>query len=159
MLYRKHIHHRTAKNYQLDLFDPDDGYFEYSAIFTNKEVTSTTLWFFICGSGTQEKVYGEPKGDFSFASVPMQRYEAKSAWQEFNVIAFNLMRSVGPTIENHGRSDRFQPSGLCTIDLSFAPACRSSRMAAKYSMSATVRLFGRDSRPSRALCGLKFLVR
>ena len=24
---RKRAHHRTAKNYQLDLFDPDDGYY------------------------------------------------------------------------------------------------------------------------------------
>ena len=28
------VRHLTAKNYQLDLFDPDDGYYEYSAIVT-----------------------------------------------------------------------------------------------------------------------------
>ena len=31
VVYRKPVHHETKKNYQLDLFDPDDGYFEYSA--------------------------------------------------------------------------------------------------------------------------------
>ena len=51
-----------AKNYQLDLFDPDDGYFEYSAIVTNKEVTGRTLWFFMCGRDIHEKVYGGLKG-------------------------------------------------------------------------------------------------
>ena len=29
VIYRKPVHHETKKNYQLDLFDPDDGYFEY----------------------------------------------------------------------------------------------------------------------------------
>ena len=56
VVYRKRVHHRSAKNYQLDLFDPDDGSFEYSAIVTNKEVTGRTLWFFMCGRGTHEKV-------------------------------------------------------------------------------------------------------
>ena len=35
VVYRKPVHHETKKNYQLDLFDPDDGYFEYSAVGTN----------------------------------------------------------------------------------------------------------------------------
>ena len=72
------MRHRTAKNYQLDLFDPDDGYFEYSAIVTNKEVTGRTLRFFMCGRGTHEEVYGELKGDFAFDCLPTQRYHAKS---------------------------------------------------------------------------------
>ena len=36
VVYRKRIHHRSPKNYQLDLFSPDDGYFEYSAVATKK---------------------------------------------------------------------------------------------------------------------------
>ena len=70
VVYRKRVCHRTAKNYQLDLFDPDDGYFEYSAIVTNKEVTGRTPWFFMCGRGTHEKVYGELKGGFAFDCLP-----------------------------------------------------------------------------------------
>ena len=94
VVYRKRVHHRSAKNYQLALFDPDDGYFEYSAIVTNKEVTGRTLWFFMCGRGAHEKVYGELKGGFAFDCVPTRRYEANSAWQVFSVIAFNLMRAL-----------------------------------------------------------------
>ena len=94
VVYRKRVHHRTAKNYQLDLFDPDDGYFEYSAIVTNKEVTGRTPWFFMCGRGTHEKVHGELKGGFAFDCVPTQRHEANSAWQVSGVIAFNLMRAL-----------------------------------------------------------------
>ncbi len=94
VVYRKRVRHRTAKNYRLDLFDPDDGYFEYSAVVTNRAVTGTTLWFFMCGRGTHEKVYGELKGGFAFDCLPTQRYDANSAWQVFNVIAFNLMRAL-----------------------------------------------------------------
>ncbi len=79
-VYRKRVHHLTPKNYQLDLFDPDDGYFEYSAIVSNKEVTGTSLWFFMCGRGTHEKVYGEIKGGFAFDCVPTLRFDANSAW-------------------------------------------------------------------------------
>jgi hypothetical protein len=31
-IHRKKVRHRTAKNFQLDLFDPNDGYYEYSAV-------------------------------------------------------------------------------------------------------------------------------
>ena len=94
VVYRKRVAHRIAKNYQLDLFDPNDGYFEYSAVVANKEVTGRTLWFFMCGRGAHEKVYGELKGGFAFDCVPTQRYEANSAWQVFSIIAFNLIRAL-----------------------------------------------------------------
>ena len=94
VIYRKRVRHRTARNYQLDLFDPDDGHYEYSAIVTNKAVTGRTLWFFMCGRGTHEKVYGELKGGFAFDCVPTQRYQANSAWQVLSTIAFNLMRAL-----------------------------------------------------------------
>jgi hypothetical protein len=29
MIYRKHVRHASRKNFQLDLFTPDDGHFEY----------------------------------------------------------------------------------------------------------------------------------
>lgn len=45
VIYRKRVAHQTRKNFQLDLFDPDDGHYEYSAIVTNKAVTGRTLWF------------------------------------------------------------------------------------------------------------------
>jgi hypothetical protein len=36
VIYRRHVQHETAKNFQLDLFDPSDGHYEYSAVVTNK---------------------------------------------------------------------------------------------------------------------------
>jgi hypothetical protein len=106
VIYRKRVRHRTAKNYQLDLFDPDDGYYEYSAIVTNKAISGRTLWFFLCGRGTHEKVYGELKGGFAFDCVPTQRYEANSAWQVMSILAFNLMRALQAGITERRRSNR-----------------------------------------------------
>ena len=93
VLYRRHVGHETAKNFQLDLFDPNDGHYEYSAVVTNKALGGPALWAFMCGRGGHEKVYGELKSGFAFASVPSMRYAANSAWQCLSVLAFNLSRS------------------------------------------------------------------
>ena len=92
VVYRTRVQHRTAKNYQLDFFDPSDGYYEYSAVVTNKALGGRALWAFMCGRGTHEKVYGELKSGFAFASVPSMQYVANSAWQVLSVLAFNLSR-------------------------------------------------------------------
>ena len=35
--------HATRKNFQLDLFSPDDGHFEYSAVTTNKALSPAAV--------------------------------------------------------------------------------------------------------------------
>jgi hypothetical protein len=92
VIYRTRVRHETRKNFQLDLFDPADGHYEYSAVVTNKAVSGRYLWRFMCGRGGHEKAYGELKSGFAFASVPSMQYAANSAWQQLSVIAFNLMR-------------------------------------------------------------------
>jgi hypothetical protein len=93
VVYRKRVHHRSAKNYQLDLFSPDDGYFEYSAVATNLTVTPRALWYFAAGRGAQEKTFAELKGEFALDVVPTNHYGANSAWLQLSILAYNLMRS------------------------------------------------------------------
>ena len=93
VVYRKHVDHQTRQNFQLDLFSPDDGHFEYSAVTTNKALAPAALWAFIAGRGAQEKTYGELKGEFAFDVVPTHHYGANSAWQQLSVLAHNLLRS------------------------------------------------------------------
>lgn len=93
VVYRKRVFHRSRKNFQLDLFDPADGYFEYSAIATNKTLNGKNLWAFLNGRGTHEKAYGELKNGFAFDSIPTQHYGANSAWQALSVMAHNLIKS------------------------------------------------------------------
>jgi hypothetical protein len=92
VVYRTRVQHVTAKNFQLDLFDPDDGHYEYAAVTTNKTLGGAALWAFMCGRGTHEQVYGELKHGFAFGCVPTMRYAANSAWQILSVLAFNLVR-------------------------------------------------------------------
>lgn len=93
VVYRKRVHHQSARNYQLDLFSPDDGYFEYSAVATNLTLTPQTLWYFAAGRGAQEKTIAELKGEFALDVVPTNHYGANGAWQQLSILAHNLMRS------------------------------------------------------------------
>lgn len=64
-IYRKHVRHERAKNFQLDLFSPDDGHFEYYAVATNIALSLPALYAFIAGRGAQEKPFAELKGKFA----------------------------------------------------------------------------------------------
>ena len=77
----------------MDLFDPSNGHFEYSAVATSKTLNGKNLWFFMNGRGSHEKAYGELKTGFAFGCVPTYHYGANSAWQQLSVLAFNLMHS------------------------------------------------------------------
>jgi hypothetical protein len=92
-IYRKRVNHRTRKNYQLDLFDPDNGTYEYSAVATNLEYSIRDLWHFMCGRGAQEKAIAELKSGFSFDTVPTANYAANSVWQQISILAYNVMRN------------------------------------------------------------------
>jgi hypothetical protein len=93
VIYRKPVHHPSRKNYQLDLFDPDDGYYEYSAVTTNLTLQAPALWDFMAGRGAQEKTYGELKGEWALDAVPTHHYGANSAWQQICVLGHNLLRN------------------------------------------------------------------
>lgn len=67
---RKRVFHPTAKNHQLDLFSPDDGTFEYSAVATNLGLCPSKLWLFMAGRGAQEKTLAELKSSLAFDTVP-----------------------------------------------------------------------------------------
>ena len=90
-IYRKRVRHQTAKNFQLDLFDPDDGYWEYSAVTSNLGFTIARLWQFMCGRGSHEKVIGELKTGLAFNTIPTQHYGANCAWQQLVALAHNLL--------------------------------------------------------------------
>ena len=93
VLYRKHVHHETRRNFQLDLFTPDDGHYEYSAVATNLPLGLPALWAFACGRGAQEKTFAELKGEFALDVVATKHYAANSAWQQLSILAHNLIRS------------------------------------------------------------------
>ena len=115
LIYRKRVAHETAKNFQLDLFDPNDGHFEYSAITTNKSLSGPALWAFMNGRGAHEKAYAELKSGFAFGTIPSMQYHANSAWQVFSVLAFNLMRGMQLTLAPVARARTWKRRTLIAL--------------------------------------------
>jgi len=91
VVYRKKVQHRSPKNYQLDLFDPSNGHWEYSAIATNKTLGMRELWLFMAGRGAHEKALAELKTGLAFNTIPSLSYAANSVWQILVVLAHNLL--------------------------------------------------------------------
>ena len=90
-IYRTKVRHRATKNYQLDLFDPNDGHYEYAAVTSNLALTVRNLWYFTCGRGNHEKTIAQLKQGLAFHSVPTQAYGANSAWQQLVALTHNLL--------------------------------------------------------------------
>ena len=93
-IYRKRVHHRSLKDYQLDLFDTNDGHWEYSAVASNLGFAIRPLWHFMCGRGLQEKTLGQLKSGLAFHTVPTRAYAANSAWQQLVALAHNLLANL-----------------------------------------------------------------
>jgi Transposase DDE domain group 1 len=91
-IYRKHVSHRTRKNFQLDLFDPADGHYEYSSAATNKRCGLRTLWDFMAGRGGHEKTLCELKQHVAFDTIPTRDWDANSTWQLISALTHNVFR-------------------------------------------------------------------
>jgi hypothetical protein len=91
VVYRRKVRHKSPKNFQLDLFDPSNGHWEYSAIATNKTIGMAALWHFMAGRGAHEKAIAELKTGLAFDTIPTQNYAANSTWQLIVVLAHNLL--------------------------------------------------------------------
>lgn len=93
-IYRKRVNHQPVKGRQLELFNPDDGFWEYSTVCTNKHLGLRALWHFHNGRGVQEKTIGELKGGFAFGCIPTNRYSANTAWQKLSILAHNIVTTL-----------------------------------------------------------------
>jgi Transposase DDE domain group 1 len=138
MIYRKHVRHESRKNFQLDLFTPDDGHFEYYAVATNMTLGLPALFAFVGGRGAQEKTLAELKGEFALDVVPTNHYGANSAWQQLSVLAHNLFRSfqldtgAAPKPRSHKRTYAYLLQSIRTFRfLVIARAGRLTRIGGR----------------------------
>jgi hypothetical protein len=122
VIFRKKISGRPAKRFQLDLFQPDDGFYEYSMVVTNKLVSERTVWHFMAGRGAHEKTLGELKQHVAFASVVTNDWDANSTWQLLSALTHNLGRDfqvamkIAPKSANtRKRTCRFRFESLRTV--------------------------------------------
>jgi hypothetical protein len=116
VVYRRRVNHETRKNFQLDLFHPDDGHYEYSVVTSNKRIGGVALWHFMAGRGAQEKTLAELKDGFAFDSVPTNHYAANSAWQQLSVLAMNLLRRFEVDTNAPVRSRTRKRTFLCVLE-------------------------------------------
>lgn len=110
MILRKQVA-KTKKPYQLQLFSPNDGTFEYSAIVTEtKKWKPRELLDFVSGRSAQEKSIGELKTHFAFDHIPTNTYQANSAYMQMSQMAYNsaisMQSSMGLSKSNKSNSKR-----------------------------------------------------
>lgn len=103
-IYRTRRSHRPVKGTQLDLFNPDDGYWEYSVVATNNDLDLAALWHFMNGHGVHEKTLAELKSGFAYDQIPTRDLRANTAWQKLNLLAHNI--NVGLQVEALPRPKR-----------------------------------------------------
>jgi hypothetical protein len=121
VVFRKHVSGRSRKNFQLDLFSPDDGHYEYSMVATNKRIGERALWHFMAGRGGHEKTLGELKQHLAFATIPTQDWDANSAWPILSALTHNLVRDfqvgigIEPRANGPKRTFRFRFASLRTL--------------------------------------------
>ena len=151
-IYRTRRSHRPVKGTQLDLFNPDDGYWEYAVVATNKDLGLLALWHFMNGHGVHEKTLAELKSGFAYDQIPTRDWQANTAWQKLNLLAHNinvgfqvgvLRRSRSRTAKRTAsfvvssiRTVRFEwlnraarlvaPAGTTTLRLATNPAVQSA---------------------------------
>jgi hypothetical protein len=116
-IYRTRRTHKPVKGTQLDLFNPDDGYWEYSVVATNKDLGLLALWHFMNGHGVHEKTLAELKSGFAYDQIPTRDWQANTAWQKLNLLAHNI--NVG-----------FQ------VDLLQRPRPRTAKRTASFAISS-----------------------
>jgi len=93
-IFRKKVK-ELGTNFQLDLFSPNNGVYEYSAVVTDtKQWDAKELLLFVSGRSGQENSLSELKDDFAFGYVPTNTYQANSAYFQISQMAYNLSLSL-----------------------------------------------------------------
>jgi len=81
------------KPFQLDLFDPGDGVYEYQVIATNQELTASNIMDFYNGRCGMEREIAELKNEYGFESIPTQHFLANSTYQALVILTHSLVKN------------------------------------------------------------------
>ena len=111
LILRKKMKQRN-KPYQLKLFSPNNGVYEYSAVVTDaKDWAPEDLLLFVSGRSAQEHSISELKTSFAFDSIPTNTYQANSVYMQMSQMAYNLATSMQHSM---GLAKRRKPNKKCT---------------------------------------------
>lgn len=95
VIYRKCLtkNNQKPKNFQLDLFDPGDGIYEYQVIATNQELTGENVMAFYNGRCEMEREIAELKTEYGFANIPTKNFLANSTYQALAILTHSLVKN------------------------------------------------------------------
>jgi Transposase DDE domain group 1 len=95
VIFRKCItkNNLKPKTFQLDLFDPGDGIYEYQVIATNQELTAVNVMDFYNGRCGMEREIAELKMEYGFANIPTKSFLANSAYQALAILTHSLVKN------------------------------------------------------------------
>jgi hypothetical protein len=103
LVLRKRLKNRN-KPYQLPLFSPNNGIYEYSAVVTDcNHWDPKKLLMFVSGRGAQENSIGQLKTNFAFDHIPTDTYQANSVYMQISQMAYNLSISMQHTMGLAGK--------------------------------------------------------
>jgi hypothetical protein len=81
------------KPFQLDLFDPGDGIYEYQVIATNQQLTASSVMDFYNGRCGMEREIAELKNEYGFESIPTKHFLANSTYQALAILTHTLVKN------------------------------------------------------------------
>jgi hypothetical protein len=82
-----------SKSFQLDLFDPGDGIYEYQAIVTNQQLSASNVMDFYNGRCGMEREIAEIKTEYGFSNIPTKHFMANSSYQALAILAHTLVKN------------------------------------------------------------------
>jgi len=101
VIYRKCLtkNNSKPKNFQLDLFDPGDGIYEYQVVATNQKLEAKNALDFYNGRCVMEREIAELKQEYGFANIPTKNFNANSAYQAISILAHTLVKNFQMTTD------------------------------------------------------------
>jgi hypothetical protein len=95
LIFRKCLtkNNLKEKTFQLDLFDPGDGIYEYQVIATNQNLTAKNALDFYNGRCGMEREIAELKTEYGFANIPTKSFMANSSYQALAILAHTLVKN------------------------------------------------------------------
>jgi len=116
LLFRQRVKTPKKGPIQLDLFQPVDTHYEYTAVITNKPHSAHAVLHFHHGRGSQEHLFGEIKSQGNLGYLPTRRQVGNEIYTLCSALACNLQRELLMRATKPQRSNALKRHCLWVFD-------------------------------------------